>query len=205
VNEVNNSYKFKIESTLKFLEVVKQGDWLFAFDLKSAYHQIEMFREHWKFLGLALKIDGLKKFFVFTCLPFGLNDAARVLTKLLRFPLQRWRSWGVKAFVHLDNGIRAVQGQDEAQRTSDVVKADLAQFGLMTSEDKCTWTVTQEIEWTGWRIDTREFMIYVPERKIVKAEDKLEVLLQRVGQVIKVKELASVVGLIISFGLLMGR
>ena len=205
VNEINNSYKFRIESTLKFLEVVKQGDWLFAFDLKSAYHQIEMFREHWKFLGLALEIDGVKKFFVFTCLPFGLNDAARALTKLLRFPLQRWRSWGIKAFVHLDDGIGAVRGRAEAQRASDVVKADLAQFGLMTSEDKCTWTVTQEIEWTGWRIDTREFMIYVPERKIVKAEEKLEVLLQRVGQVIKVKQLASVVGLIISFGLAVGR
>ena len=41
----------------------------------------------------------------------------------------------------------------------------------MTSEDKCTWRVTQEIEWTGWRINTKDFMIYVPERKIVKAAD----------------------------------
>jgi hypothetical protein len=205
VNEVNASYKFRIESTLQFLQVVKQGDWLFAFDLKSAYHQIEMFKEHWRFLGLALEIGGVKKFFVFTCLPFGLNDAARALTKLLRFPLQRWRSWGVKAFMHLDDGIGAVQGQGEAQRVSDMVKADLAQFGLMTSEDKCLWTVTQEIEWTGWRINTREFMIYVPERKIVKAEGKLEVLLRRAGQVVRVKELASVVGLIISFGLAVGR
>ena len=120
-------------------------------------------------MGLALEIDGLKKFFVFTCLPFGLKDAARALTKLLRFPLQRWRSWGVKAFIHLDDGIGAVAGRDEAQAVSDVIKADLAQFGLMTSEDKCSWTVTQEIEWTGWRINTAEFMIYVPERMIVKA------------------------------------
>jgi hypothetical protein len=38
VNEVNASYKFKIESTLQFLQVVKREDWMFAFDLKSAYH-----------------------------------------------------------------------------------------------------------------------------------------------------------------------
>ena len=119
--------------------------------------------------------------------------------------MQRWRSWGIKAFLHLDDGIGAMQGQAEAQRAADVVRADLAQFGLMTSEDKCTWTVTQEIEWTGWRIDTLEFMIFVPERKIVKAEGKLETLVQREGQAIKVKELASVVGLIISFGLAVGR
>ena len=39
---------------------------------------------------MALEVGGVKKkFFVFACLPFGLNDAARALTKLLRFPLQR--------------------------------------------------------------------------------------------------------------------
>ena len=197
VNQFNATFKFKIESTLQFLQVVKAGDWMFAFDLKSAYHQIEMFKEHWKFLGLALKINGVKKFFVFTCLPFGLNDAARALTKLLRFPLQRWRGWGIKAFVHLDDGIGAVAGEKEVQR--------VAHFGLMTSEDKCTWRVTREIEWTGWCINTKDFMIYVPERKILKAEGKLELLLAQAGQDVKVKELASVVGLVISFGLAVGR
>ena len=124
VNEFMTAAKFRIESTLQFLQVVKVGDFLFAFDLKSAYHQIEMFKEHWKFLGLALEIDGVKKFFVFTCLPFGLNDAACALTKLLRFPLQRWREWGAKAFIHLDDGIGAVSGEKEAQEMSDRVKKD---------------------------------------------------------------------------------
>ena len=205
VNKFTTAAKFKIESTLQFLQVVKVGDWLFAFDLKSAYHQIEMFKEHWKFLGLALEIDGVKKFFVFTCLPFGLNDAARALTKLLRFPLQRWREWGAKAFIHLDDGIGAVSGEKEAQEMSDKVKEDLAHFGLVTSEDKCTWKVTQEMEWTGLRINTKDFMIYVPERMIVKAEGKLELLLAQAGKDVKVKELGSLVGLIISFGLAIGR
>jgi hypothetical protein len=74
----------------------------------------------------------------------------------------------------------------------------------MTSEDKCTWKVTQEIEWTGWRINTKDFMIYVPERKILKAVGKLELLLAQAGQDVKVKELASLVGLVISFGLAVG-
>ena len=66
--------------------------------------------------------------------------------------------------------------------------------------------MTQGSEWTGWHIDTLEFMISVPERKIVKVEGELEALLQREVQVIKVKELSSVVGLIIiSFGLAAGR
>ena len=65
--------------------------------------------------------------------------------------------------------------------------------------------MTQEMEWTGWLINTKDFMIYVPERKIVKAEGRLEQLLVQVGKKVKVKELASLVGLIISFGLAVGR
>ena len=203
VNEFTTAAKFRIESNLQFLQVVKVGDDLYAFDLKSAYHQIEMFREHWRFLGLAVKIEGVKRIFVFTCLPFGLNDVARVLAKLLRFPLQRWREWGAKAFIYLDDVIGAMSGKKEAQEMSDMVKKDLADFGLITSEDKCFWKVTQEMEWTGWLINTKNFMIYVPQRKIVKAEEKLEQLLAQVGK--KVKELGSLVGLIISFGLAVGR
>ena len=205
VNDFTTAAKFRIESTLKFLQVVKVGDYLYAFDLRSAYHQIEMFKEHWRFLGLALEIDGVKRFFVFMRLPFGLNNAARALTKLLRFPLQRWREWGAKAFINLDDGIGAMSGKKEVQEMSDRVKKDLAHFGLITSKDKRKWKVTQEMEWTGWLINTKDFMIYVPERKIVKGEGKLELLLAQAGKEVKVKELGSLVGLIISFGLAVGR
>ena len=61
-------------------------------------------------------------------------------------------------------------------------------------------------EWTGWRIDTVEFKIYVLERKLIKAEEKLDQLITLVGRSIKVKTLSSFMGLFISFGgLAMGR
>ena len=65
--------------------------------------------------------------------------------------------------------------------------------------------MTQELEWTGWRINTAEFKIYVTEKKLLKAELKLDVLLRMRGKKIKVKDLCSVVGLIISFDLGVGR
>ena len=155
VNQCNEAIKFKIESTVKFLQVVNKEDYLWVFDLKSAYHQIPIYKQHWKFLGLSVKMEGIKRYFIFTSLPFGLNDAARALTKLLKFPLWRWRQWGAKAFIHLDDGIGALARRKNAQNMSDKVKLDLRKFGLLTSEDKCTWTVTQCIEWTGWIIDLR--------------------------------------------------
>ena len=185
--------------------MVKQGDFMYAFDLKSAYHQIPMFKGHWRYLGLSIVIKGVKKFFEFTCLPFGLNNAARALTKLLRFPLQRWREWGACAFIHLNDGIGATEGEKKAQRLADMVKNDLQEFGLLTSDEKWTWKITQEIEWTGWWINTKEFKIYVTERKLQKAKQKLDKLLGGLGKKIKVKTLSSIVGVLISFGLAVGR
>ena len=40
MNEGNASYRFKIESILRFLQMVKQGDRRFAFDLKLAYQLV---------------------------------------------------------------------------------------------------------------------------------------------------------------------
>ena len=42
VNKVIKAPKFKIESTVAALQVVEQGDYMFSFDLKSAYLQIRV-------------------------------------------------------------------------------------------------------------------------------------------------------------------
>ena len=98
-----------------------------------------MFEGHWRYLGLLLVINGTKKYFVLTCLPFGLNNAARALTKLLWFPLQSWREWGVRPFIHLNECIGEVQGEKEAQDLANRLKSILHDFGLLTSDQKCTW------------------------------------------------------------------
>ena len=206
VNEKSLARKFRIESTKAFLEVVNKGDYMYSYDLKSAFHQIPIFEQHQKYLGLCVKIDGRKRYFVFNNLPFGYNDAVRALTKLLRFPLERWRRDSGHHFIHVDDGIGAMSGgEQEAQAMADKVKKDLKYFGLLTSDDKCQWKVTQELEWTGLRINTREFKVYIPDWKLEKAECKLDLLLGRLEHLVPIKELASVVGLITSFGLGMGR
>ena len=40
VNKVIKAPKFKIQSAMAALQIVQRGDWMFSFDLKSAYLQI---------------------------------------------------------------------------------------------------------------------------------------------------------------------
>ena len=50
---------------------------VFSFDLKSAYHHIDICEEHMKFLSFKWpSVDGEMKLYEFKVLPFGLTSAA---------------------------------------------------------------------------------------------------------------------------------
>ena len=55
VNKVVKAPKFRIESTIEALQVAKQGDWGFAFDLKSAYHQVPLHPDFYKYFGFKIE------------------------------------------------------------------------------------------------------------------------------------------------------
>ena len=68
---------------------------MFAFDLKSGYHHIDVAPHHRKYLGF----EWGGKFYTFAVLPFGLSSAPYVFTKVMRVLVQLWRSKGLKSVV----------------------------------------------------------------------------------------------------------
>ena len=98
-----------------------------------------------KYFGFANNLeDGLGRYFQYMNLPFRLNSACRVLTKLLRSPLDRWRRIGIRVFIHVDDGFGIVKGRENSVRASNKVRGDLALYGLlvtgkvkMGSKEKC--------------------------------------------------------------------
>ena len=64
MNKIVKAPKFKLESTLAALQVIEKEEYMFSFDLKSAYHQIRMNENFTKYLGFAIEeIDGRKRYF----------------------------------------------------------------------------------------------------------------------------------------------
>ena len=50
----------KFEDFTIFRNFLEKGDFLFSFDLKSGYHDIDIFKDHWEFLGFSWKgADGI--------------------------------------------------------------------------------------------------------------------------------------------------
>ena len=53
INPHLHKYRFKYEDGKVAREMFDVGDFIFSYDLKSAYHHIEIFEEHQQYLGFA--------------------------------------------------------------------------------------------------------------------------------------------------------
>ena len=99
--------KFKYEDLRIAMQMVDLGDYMYTFDLKSGYYHLDIYKQHWDYLGFAWGEGNTQQYYVFCVLPFGLATACFAFTKLLRPLVKHWRSQGIKVVVYLDAGIGA--------------------------------------------------------------------------------------------------
>ena len=203
VNDYCKAKKFRIESVLEFSKAVKKGSWLFSFDLKSAYHHVVIHKNHRKFLGFSTEFQGKVRTFQFVGMPFGYKDASRILTKMLRVPLHRWRRCKVPVYIHIDDGLGVAETKEEAVKAANLVKNDLEDLGLITSPDKCLWKPTQELVWCGFLWNLRTFTVEVTKKKVERIKSLAKELLKK--NTVTVKEMSALTGLVVSCSPALGR
>ena len=99
----------------------KKG-YLFKFDLKNFYHHFDIFEPHQRFLRFSWVFKGNIKFFNFTLLPFGLNSAPFIFTKVVRPLVKYCRFSSVKITCFLDDGIGIEYNYEEGKRKSEFLQ-----------------------------------------------------------------------------------
>ena len=209
INQYLHTFKFKYED-IKVAEVMfEKGSFLFTFDLKSAYHSIDIFSNHRQYFGFCLQEGGIRKFYVFNSLPFGLATAGHIFTKVLRVVVAFWRSKGHKIIMFLDDGIGGSGKLVDAARSSTFARESLLDLGFLLANEKCQWVPVQQVTWLGYFIDMIINKIYVTEERIQRLEMAIDSVLYQTDRdrysLIHVRALASVVGQIISLQNVIGK
>lgn len=82
INPSLHLFKVKFEDINIATKMFDLSSYTFTFDLKSAYHHIDIFKEHTVYLGFSWDENGIAKYYVYNSLPFGL---ATYLPRLLEF------------------------------------------------------------------------------------------------------------------------
>ena len=191
--------KFRCEDESVALQIFPKGFFLFKFNLKSGYHHVEIFPDHRKYLAFSWDFgDGVVKYFQFTVLPFGLSSAPYLFTKLLKPILTSWRCKGIPMAIFLDDGLGGGSNSSKAKINSLTARADLTRYGFVINEEKSLWEPVQVITWLGTVFDTYQGFISVTERRVSKLKSSIDLLRKDDCKIFKVRDVASVVGQVIS-------
>lgn len=168
VNQFLFKQKLRSEELSIAKEVLCPADYMFSFDLKSGYHDVDIFPDHRKYRSFSWTFScGRTRFFEFTVLAFGLSPAPYLFTKLLKPLARKWRSEAKGIVVYLDDALGSAAGCYNAKIASLQVHTDLCRSGFFANESKCIWEPTQVISWLGSVINAATSRIAAIDERIM--------------------------------------
>ena len=180
-----------------FQNYLSRDGYIFNFDLKSGYHHVDVYPQHQTYLGFSWFVDGVRNYFVFTVLPFGLSPSPFVFTKLLRPLVKYWRLHGLLIVVYTDDGICITIGLEEAKRNSKFVRDSIIAAGLVPNVEKSNSEPSQTSWWLGIITDTHKGVLFLPKRSIESLTTSISNVLSNCRSS-SARSLARVTGKIIS-------
>jgi hypothetical protein len=156
--------EFKMESLhVELGDVVQPGDKVFTTDLEKAYYCVALHPDAQPYLGWMWR----GRYYMPTCLVFGLSTAPRIFTKIMRPMMGFMRSLGIRVLGMIDDYMWAAR-PEEAESLVKAVQAVLPQLGFKFNT-KCIWEPADEVLMLGMLINTKDFIVKAPAKKIEAA------------------------------------
>lgn len=153
---------FKMEDIRSALSIIRQNDFLAVLDQKDAYHKIAICYRSRKYLRFRWK----SKLYQFTCLPFGLNVAPWLFTKIMKPVLAKLRSDGLLSVSYLDDCLLIGRNLEECENNIQVTINTFKSLGLELNYKKSQIIPAQKARYLGFILDSSTMNISIPnERK----------------------------------------
>ena len=153
------------------------NSFLYTFDLKSAYHHIDIYTEHTTYLGFSIKENGIDKYFVYNSLPFGIASAGHIFTKTHGVAIKMWRRNGKRVIMFLDDGIGGDKNYETALKSSRYVRESLNELGFLLAIYKCVWKPTMVVIWLGHILNFNVNRLFITEDRIMRLENTVRSIL----------------------------
>jgi hypothetical protein len=200
LNKHVQEFTFNMETLHRRRNGFQHQDWMFSIDLESGYFHLAVKPCDRKYLGFEWR--GV--FYVFCVLPFGLSSAPFAFTKLMKQLANHWRRSGIRLLFYLDDWCFNSQKRDESEALVTLVQKDMSNAGLLINREKSVLKPTQRIRLLGFWIDSVEGSFRIPSERKEKIISQLTIYAENKGVSVRVRELASLAGRIMSCYLALG-
>ena len=192
---IDDAYKFveyvKFRTVVYMMWLLGPGAWIWTVDAKDAYMRVPIKRKCYKHMAF----KWCNRFYVFTCLSFGLASACQIYTVFADWLM--WiiiynteKSWwfidGEPVMYHYIDDFFGGQPADRehiAIKQFNAVFFWFAKLGLPTQASKCKGP-RRRLRILGFLYDTLLQMVFIPEEKLIQILGELNRIscLRRVTQ-----------------------
>lgn len=161
-------------------------------DLKDAYFLVPISNESKKYLRFKFKNDTYE----FQCLPFGLSLAPLIFTKILKPVLSALRSNGFLMVAYLEDFICLGSTYSKCLSCVTETVTLLEKIGFVINTEKSKLIPNQVQTYLGFKIDSQNMCLRLPEEKSMKILERLKVTSKL--RIISIREFAKLLGMLCS-------
>ena len=158
LNQFIETEHFKMENLVTLKSLLNKGDYMINLDLTDAYLTVPMHPDSRKFLRFLLG----DKTYEFTAMPFGLNVAPRLFTKIMKPVVASLRSQGVRLIIYLDDILIIASSIETLNRHKTLALSLLESLGFLINYEKSNLTPSQQIVFLGMLVDSASMQFILP-------------------------------------------
>ena len=141
--------------------LIRPNMYMAKLDIKDAYYSIPIHKDDQKLLKFLHKGTLYK----FLALPNGYTEGPRKFTKVLKPPMSVLRKKGVNVADYIDDLITMNKSQSRCYDNIAIIIKTLDELGFVIHPDKSVFTPSQEIEYLGFVIDSRDMTVTLTQAK----------------------------------------
>jgi hypothetical protein len=140
---------------------LQKGMWTTSIDLRDAYFHIPIHPSYRKFL----RFQVLGKVYQFLALPFGLNTAPRLFTKLGTQVKKMGVKMGISVHQYLDDWLNRASSREEVIRTTNQLLLLTERLGWIVNREKSDLEPSQVFEFLAYRFDLAQGKVFPTEKR----------------------------------------
>ncbi|MEL7196639.1 MAG: reverse transcriptase domain-containing protein, partial [Bacteroidota bacterium] len=142
---------FKMTTISHVRNILPNQAWTCSIDLKDAFWHVPIAPSFQGYLGFSL--DNIT--YRFKAMPFGLNIAPRVFTKLGNIVVQFLRQKGIPVVAYLDDWLIWGNTLEDCQHNTSLVVKELQRRGFILNLEKSRLTPSRAFKWLGihWNLN----------------------------------------------------
>ena len=164
---------FQMDSLKTARQLLSPGEWMCKMDLSKAYWHVHLHKDTPRFLQFWWK--GTR--FQWKVMPFGISDAPRQFTLLVRQVLKFLRQHGIKIVAYIDDLLIMGNSKKSCKETTQFVRTIFESLGFLIKDSKSILEPTQELEFLGMTLNSKHFTISLhPKRRRALRRDIIRTL-----------------------------